>query len=80
VSPAEGGTQSGGGAGGGGASSGLSGLGGTGGFDSFTNGGDGGFPGTPLIIDSKGNLLGTAQFGGAYTNGVVFAFPGVAAQ
>jgi uncharacterized repeat protein (TIGR03803 family) len=45
---------------------------------SFTNGGDGGFPTTPVTIDSKGNLFGTAQFGGRSGHGLVFEFPGVA--
>jgi uncharacterized repeat protein (TIGR03803 family) len=46
---------------------------------SFTNRNDGGYPSTPLIFDTEGNLLGTAEFGGAFTHGVVFAFKGVAA-
>ncbi|MFZ0733490.1 MAG: choice-of-anchor tandem repeat GloVer-containing protein [Candidatus Sulfotelmatobacter sp.] len=45
----------------------------------FTNGTDGGFPTTPVTIDGKGNLFGTTQFGGTSGDGVVFAFPRVAA-
>ncbi len=44
---------------------------------SFTDGTDGGYPVTPVIFDSNGNLLGTAQFGGLYTWGVAFEFTGV---
>jgi uncharacterized repeat protein (TIGR03803 family) len=43
---------------------------------SFTGGSDGGFPVAPLIIDSAGNLYGTAAGGdvscGSYNCGVVF--------
>ena len=44
---------------------------------SFTNGNDGGYPNTPVIFDSNGNLIGTAQFGGLYTWGIAFEFTGV---
>ncbi len=37
----------------------------------FTNGADGGYPNS-VILDSKGNLYGTAGGGGATGNGVVF--------
>ena len=47
---------------------------------SFTNGSDGGFPHTPLLIDASGNLWGTTQIGGNYTQGVAYEFPGLAAQ
>ena len=47
---------------------------------SFTNGNDGGYPSTPVTIDSKGHLFGTASFGGQYTFGVAFEFSGVAAS
>jgi uncharacterized repeat protein (TIGR03803 family) len=39
---------------------------------SFTGGADGGNPFSPLILDSKGNLYGTASAGGASYSGVVF--------
>jgi uncharacterized repeat protein (TIGR03803 family) len=39
---------------------------------SFTGGSDGGAPFAGLVLDSKGNLYGTAQFGGAAFAGVVF--------
>jgi uncharacterized repeat protein (TIGR03803 family) len=46
----------------------------------FTGGGDGGFPAAALVLDSSGNLYGTATCGGSSTcnggaggNGVVFA-------
>ncbi len=39
---------------------------------SFTGGSDGGFPYAGLAKDSKGNLYGTAQSGGANSAGVVF--------
>jgi uncharacterized repeat protein (TIGR03803 family) len=45
---------------------------------SFSNGADGGFPSTPVTFDSKGNLFGTAEFGGTAGDGVAFAFPGLA--
>ena len=38
----------------------------------FTNGSDGGFPYSSLVIDSHGNLFGTASTGGPYGAGVVF--------
>jgi uncharacterized repeat protein (TIGR03803 family) len=38
----------------------------------FTDGSDGASPSTALILDSAGNLYGTAQFGGTYNKGVVF--------
>lgn len=38
----------------------------------FTNGADGGNPYGGVILDSKGNLYGTASGGGAYGAGVVF--------
>ena len=38
----------------------------------FTNGSDGGFPYSSLVIDSHGNLYGTASTGGASGAGVVF--------
>ena len=38
----------------------------------FTNGADGGYPYGGVIRDSKGNLYGTAQGGGASGAGVVF--------
>ena len=39
----------------------------------FTGGTDGGNPELPtLLLDSAGNLYGTASTGGAYGNGVVF--------
>lgn len=47
---------------------------------SFSNGSDGGFVTTPVIFDAKGNLYGTASFGGTYADGVAFAFPGLGAQ
>jgi uncharacterized repeat protein (TIGR03803 family) len=40
---------------------------------SFTNGNDGGFPSTPVLVNSKGKILGTASFGGQFTHGVVFS-------
>ena len=39
---------------------------------SFTNGADGGFPSGNLIVDSAGNLYGTAQSGGTANAGVVY--------
>jgi uncharacterized repeat protein (TIGR03803 family) len=39
---------------------------------SFTNGADGGSPYGGVILDSKGNMYGTASGGGADGNGVVF--------
>lgn len=39
---------------------------------SFTGGSDGGFPADPLIMDSAGNLYGTAGGGGTLGSGVVF--------
>ena len=38
----------------------------------FTGGAEGGTPGTNLILDSQGNLYGTAEFGGANNYGTVF--------
>ena len=39
---------------------------------SFTGGTDGGMPYGALVLDSNGNLFGTASTGGAYSDGVVF--------
>jgi uncharacterized repeat protein (TIGR03803 family) len=39
---------------------------------SFTGGSDGGFPADPLIMDSAGNVYGTAGVGGNLGSGVVF--------
>ncbi len=36
------------------------------------NGTDGFFPSTGLILDAKGNLYGTAYFGGTFFDGIVF--------
>jgi uncharacterized repeat protein (TIGR03803 family) len=47
---------------------------------SFTNASDGGYPSTPLFFDANGNLWGTARDGGSGTQGVVFEFPGLAAE
>lgn len=47
---------------------------------SFTNGSDGGFPSTPVIVNGAGNIVGTAQFGGTSTEGVVYEVTGVSAQ
>jgi uncharacterized repeat protein (TIGR03803 family) len=47
---------------------------------SFLDGSDGGYPSTPLLIDGKGNIWGTTQVGGAFTEGVAYEFPGVAAR
>jgi len=38
----------------------------------FSGGSDGEYPYSPLLRDSKGNLYGTTNSGGAYGNGVVF--------
>jgi uncharacterized repeat protein (TIGR03803 family) len=38
----------------------------------FQGGNDGGTPTAPLMIDSKGALYGTTEYGGASENGVVF--------
>jgi uncharacterized repeat protein (TIGR03803 family) len=42
----------------------------------FTGGSDGGSPQAGLIADSKGNLYGTTQFGGASDAGIVFELTG----
>lgn len=47
---------------------------------SFSDGADGGFPATPVTFDAKGNLFGTAQFGGTAGDGVAFGFAGISAQ
>jgi uncharacterized repeat protein (TIGR03803 family) len=39
---------------------------------SFTGGNDGGNPFDSLVFDGAGNLYGTTEFGGAYSNGMVF--------
>jgi uncharacterized repeat protein (TIGR03803 family) len=38
----------------------------------FTGGSDGGNPIGPVILDSDGNLYGTAQFGGADDKGTIW--------
>jgi uncharacterized repeat protein (TIGR03803 family) len=38
----------------------------------FTGGNDGALPGNNLVLDSAGNLYGTALLGGQYGNGTVF--------
>ena len=38
----------------------------------FTDGSDGGYPYGGLAIDSKGNLYGTTELGGAYGEGTIF--------
>jgi uncharacterized repeat protein (TIGR03803 family) len=38
----------------------------------FTSGTDGGFPGGGVVLDSAGNLLGTAVLGGANSLGVIY--------
>jgi uncharacterized repeat protein (TIGR03803 family) len=43
---------------------------------SFTGGTDGAHPGASLVRDSKGNLYGTTQGGGAYAAGTVFRMTG----
>lgn len=42
----------------------------------FTGGADGGYPASGLVRDSKGNLFGTTQIGGANNDGVVFVVKG----
>jgi uncharacterized repeat protein (TIGR03803 family) len=39
---------------------------------SFTNGDAGGYPYSGVILDSAGNLYGTASNGGKGSNGLVF--------
>ena len=39
----------------------------------FTGGADGGYPYGSLVQDSAGNVYGTAETGGAYNHGVIFA-------
>lgn len=46
---------------------------------SFTGGADGGIPDASLIVDSSGNLFGTASYGGKSKAGVVFEIKGAAA-
>jgi uncharacterized repeat protein (TIGR03803 family) len=41
----------------------------------FTGGADGGYPSGSLVLDAEGNLYGTAAYGGAHGNGVVFEIP-----
>lgn len=41
---------------------------------SFTGQDDGGYPNAPLAVDSKGDIFGTATFGGAHQSGTVFEF------
>lgn len=38
----------------------------------FTGGGDGGEPASPLVMDKRGNLYGTTEYGGEHDSGVVF--------
>jgi uncharacterized repeat protein (TIGR03803 family) len=45
---------------------------------SFTGGVDGGNPWAGVLLDSAGNLYGTASGGGAANMGVVFEIPGAA--
>ena len=47
---------------------------------SFSNGADGGYPSTPVTFGPKGNLFGTAQFGGTTGDGVAYGFAGIGAQ
>jgi uncharacterized repeat protein (TIGR03803 family) len=47
---------------------------------SFLDGSDGGYPSTPLLLDGAGNIWGTTQVGGNFTEGVAFEFPGLAAE
>jgi uncharacterized repeat protein (TIGR03803 family) len=47
---------------------------------SFSDGADGGFPSTPVTFDAKGNLFGTAEFGGTAGAGVAYGFAGIGAQ
>jgi uncharacterized repeat protein (TIGR03803 family) len=47
---------------------------------SFSNGADGGFPATPVTFDAKGDLFGTAQFGGSAGDGVAFGFAAIGAE
>ncbi len=38
----------------------------------FTGGDDGAYPVGPVLLDSQGNVYGTALNGGLYNNGVAF--------